>query len=201
MRTLFPLFNSHLDLAHRYWEALVEPGDEVIDATCGNGHDTLKLVTLTAQQGKVYAFDNQKQAIESARRHIEENLSPELNARVEFHQRCHSSFPESIAVGSIRLIVYNLGYLPGGDKGRTTEVETTLASLDQALKLLCFGGVVSVTCYPGHEEGSKEEAAIQRYAAGLPPKEWSSCHHKWLNRDHSPSLMIIQKHGSLSLKS
>lgn len=195
MRRSFPLFQSHLDLAHSYWSQITQIGDTVIDATCGNGYDTLKLcqLVLSADKGKVYAFDIQEQAIESARQMIQNQLLPEQMVQVEFQQRCHSTFPVSIPPESIKLIVYNLGYLPGGNKTETTQTETTLQSLRQAQELLQPGGLISVTCYPGHPEGAREEEAILQNISQLSPQEWSCCHHVWLNRRQAPSLLIIQK--------
>lgn len=195
MRHSFPLFQSHLDLAHHFWQQCVRIGDCVIDATCGNGHDTLRLCqfALSTDKGKVYAIDIQSQAIESTRIFLDDHLSPELMKRVEFQQRCHSSFPDAILPKSIKLIVYNLGYLPGGNKAYTTQLETTLKSLDQAQELLIPGGVISVTCYPGHAEGAKEQDALVAYASHLSPIDWSCCQHIWLNRKLAPSLYLIQK--------
>jgi len=195
MRHSFPLFQSHLDLAHHYWQQNVQIGDRVIDATCGNGHDTLKLcqLTLSIDKGKVYAIDIQSQAIESTRIFLGTHLSLDLMKRVELQQYCHSSFPDAILPGSIKLIVYNLGYLPGGNKAHTTQLETTLKSLNQAQKLLTQGGIISVTCYPGHPEGAKEQEALVAYASHLSPREWSCCQHVWLNRSQAPSLLLIQK--------
>lgn len=196
MRPSFSLFQSHLDLSHSYWSQLVQTGDRVIDATCGNGRDTLKLckLTLTPNHGYVYAFDIQSQAIDSARHYLDISLPPELMKRVEFQQRCHSTFPDSIQPASIKLIVYNLGYLPGGgDKSLTTHRKTTLESLRLAQELLQPGGVISVTCYPGHIEGALEQESILTFASSLSPKEWCCCHHVWLNRNQAPSLLMIQK--------
>lgn len=195
MRSSFSLFQSHLDLAHSYWSQIVQIGDTVIDATCGNGHDTLKLcqLALSIDKGKVYALDIQAQAIHSTSHYLQTHLSPEQKRGVEFHQRCHSTFPDDIQPGSIKLIVYNLGYLPGGDKAQTTQRETTLQSLHQAQELLKPGGLISLTCYPGHAEGAKEQEFLLNYAASLSPYRWSCCHHCWLNRKQAPSLLIIQK--------
>jgi len=195
LRHSFPLFQSHLDLAHRYWSELIETGDRVIDATCGRGHDTLKLcqLALSLDKGQVYAFDIQRQAIDSTSRLLEDYLPIELKSHVEIRQWCHSAFPDDILPETIKLIVYNLGYLPGGDKGWTTEAATTLQSLRQAQELLQNGGVISMTCYPGHMEGAREEEAIMAYATHLPPKKWSCCRHVWLNREAGPSLLLIQK--------
>lgn len=195
MKNKFPLFQSHLDLAHRYWAQLIEPGDTVIDATCGNGFDTLKLcqLALTKDKGKVYAFDIQQNAIVSSMQFLSVHLTEDLKNRLEFQLRSHATFPDSIKEKSVKLIVYNLGYLPGGDKTVTTHCATTLHSLDQAMHLIQPFGAISITCYPGHAEGAKEEEAILSFVSDLSPKEWSCCHHVWANRKLAPSLLLIQK--------
>lgn len=170
----------------------------MIDATCGRGRDTEKLcqLALDRDSGAVYAFDIQKAAIDSSTVYLHSKLPPELHLRLHFEQRCHSSFPSLLAPESVKLIVYNLGYLPGGDKTYTTQTEITLQSLRQAQLLLVPGGALSVTCYPGHPEGAREQEALFIYASSLPPQEWSCCHHHWLNRQDSPQLLLIQKRGS-----
>jgi hypothetical protein len=195
MRSQFPLFQSHLDLAHRYWEKLIEPGDWVIDATCGNGVDTLKLCQLALRQGagKVIGMDIQSDAIKSTSLLLDLHLSEEQHTCVELICRCHSSFPPLCKKESIKLIVYNLGYLPKGNKELTTHLATTLQSVEKALELIEPRGAISITCYPGHDEGKKEEDALLDFARTLPPTEWSVCFHRWLNRIASPSLILIQK--------
>lgn len=195
MRKIFPLFQSHLDLAHSYWSQLVRIGDTIIDATCGNGYDTLKLcqLALSGDKGTIYAFDIQKEAIDSAQQHLSLHLSADIQQRLVFQQRCHSTFPDWIHMESIKLIVYNLGYLPGGNKKQTTQTRTTLQSLQQAFILLQPGGMISITCYPGHAEGSQEQQSILDEVYRLSPNEWSCCHHVWLNRKEAPSLLVIQK--------
>jgi predicted methyltransferase len=197
MRPLFPLFQSHLDLAHQYWNNFLKKGDIVIDATCGNGHDTLKLSQLVLSDnvsfGKVYAFDIQLEAIQLTQKYLSLHLSEEKYQRVIFEHRCHGTFPTAILPESVALIVYNLGYLPGGDKSYTTQYETTQRSIKQAQQLLRPGGALSITCYPGHAEGAKEEEAIRAYTSTLLAKEWSCCYHQWLNRRKAPGFLFMQK--------
>ncbi len=187
MRKTFTLFQSHLDLAHRYWSELLSVGDHVIDATCGNGRDTVILATLGA---KTYSIDIQQNALNEAKLKVESKGIAQL---VTFIKGCHSKFPEEIESHSVKLIVYNLGYLPGGNKDVTTQVTTTLKSLEHALDLLVAGGMISITCYPGHEEGKREEEQLLYFCQNLSPREWSCCHHRWINRKLSPSLIILQK--------
>lgn len=191
----FPLFQSHLELAHQYWKRLIIPGDSVIDATSGNGHDALFLATLalTENSGHLYCLDLQTEALENTRLRLQDHLPPAYFKRMQFISGCHSSFPEEIQPNSIKLIVYNLGYLPGGNKAVTTQAETTLKSIEKATDLIAPQGVISIMCYPGHPEGKIEEAHILSWLSTLDRWEWSCCHHRWINKIDAPSLIILQK--------
>lgn len=197
----FPLFQSHIDLAHSYWQALVKKGDTVIDATCGNGHDTLILANLALDEngGAIHAFDIQSKALETTKAKIDSTLPNEIARKVAYHKNCHSELSKATLgkKNEAKLVVYNLGYLPGGDKGKTTLLATTLKSVQEAQEIIVPGGAISITCYPGHDEGKVEEEALAQLIAKLSPYTWSCCHHKWINRSKAPSLILIQK----SLKS
>lgn len=186
----FPLFRSPLDLAHHFWEKLIQPGDIVIDATCGNGHDTLFLGKLKI--GKLYSMDIQAKALEATEERLKRELSDEQLKKIALIHGCHSQFPSEIAAGTVRLIVYNLGYLPGGNKTITTHRETTLKSVKEALTLLMPGGLICITCYPGHEEGALEETLLLDFATHLDKELWSASHNRWINRHKSPSLLLLQ---------
>lgn len=196
MRPLFPLFQSHLDLAHSLWAQIVNRGDCVIDATCGNGHDTLTLGRLVLdtylKEGKVYGIDLQQKAIAATHTLLDLHLPLGWQGQISLHQQSHRTFPNEITPKSVKLIVYNLGYLPGGNKEQTTITDSTLQSLNEAIKLLAPGGAISMTCYPGHPEGAKEQAAIIDLLTQFSPKEWSCTRHEWLNRKRSPQLFLIQ---------
>lgn len=181
-KTPFPLFQSHLDLAHFWWERIVAKESIVIDATCGNGHDTLFLERLNPK--KLFAIDLQKEAIEATKKQAK--IATIL-------QMSHDTFPESIEKESVTLIVYNLGYLPGGNKSLTTKTETTITSLNAAIELIKRGGLISVTCYPGHAEGKSEEKAVLDWAETLDPRTWSVCYHTLINREKAPSLFLVQR--------
>lgn len=191
----FPLFSSPIDLAHSYWEKLLQEGDSAIDATCGNGKDTLMLAELIIKKGSGHLFglDIQKDAIEKTLSLLQEKLNPSELDRVHLYCSSHETFPISAYERPIKLIVYNLGYLPGGDKSLTTLTHTTKKSIKEALALIVAGGAISITCYPGHPEGAIEEIDLLAYASTLDPKRWSVCHHNWSNRSLSPSLLFIQK--------
>lgn len=189
MQRSFPLFQGHLDLSQLFWSQVLESGDWAIDATCGNGRDTQKLAQILSPSGGMIAIDIQEEAISSTRT----LLTKLQDRRIHFFQQCHSSFPVMAYQIPIKLIVYNLGYLPGGNKARTTQVTTTLCSVHNAAALLQPGGLISVTCYPGHREGAREQTALLEFAHQLNPALWSASHFTWINRKQSPTLVLLQK--------
>lgn len=190
----------HIDEAHILWKRLVSPGDTVIDATCGNGYDTMLLAQLALRpdKGTLFVIDIQAEALDYTRAKLKEALTEDLLSRVTFEQRSHATFPQEIPESSVRLIVYNLGYLPGSDKSVTTRVESTLQSVDHAQRLLCPGGVISITCYPGHPEGKREEEALMGYAASLDAHRWRCRFCRCLNRPEAPSLLFIERRSTFS---
>lgn len=171
-----PSSKPHITKAHALWEALLSPTDTVIDATCGNGHDTLKLATLLPQ-GHVYSIDIQEVALTQARQRC-----PHPN--ITFLHQSHTELPNLLC----KLIVYNLGYLPGGDKALTTTASTTLQSVQRALTL---GEALSITCYPRHPEGEIEEKTLLSWCATLLPTVWRVEYYAW--KEKCPTLLFISK--------
>ncbi len=188
------ILKTPVTLAHFYWSQILKTGDQVLDATCGQGQDTLFLAETALKEGsgEVHAIDIQTLALEKTRARIELNLSETLLGQISYYEMCHSKL-ESMDAGPFDLIVYNLGYLPQGDKSLTTASESSLESFDKALKLLKEGAFLSITCYPGHSQGALEEEATLEWASVL-PSQYDVCHHRWLNRSkRAPSLLLIQR--------
>lgn len=185
----------HLALSKLYWKAHLKPGDIVVDATCGNGHDTLFLsqILLSDPESTIFAFDIQPEAILNTENLLKNNLSHDHFRRVLLNRRSHLELTAVPYPFSPRLIVYNLGYLPGGKKDLTTKVDTTLESVKMSLQLLADDGAISITCYPGHEEGAKEEKALITFTESLPSQNWAVCYHRWLNRPNSPTFFWIEQ--------
>jgi len=191
----FPLFDGPVYLAHEYWKQLISVGDTVIDATCGNGHDSLLLaqLALNDDQGSVFCLDVQKQALKSTAQRLATILPPIQRRRVHYLEQGHEILPE-LPPQSVALIVYNLGYLPGSDKRIKTQPDTTLRSLDQARPLVRAGGAISLIAYPGHVEGALEQNALLKELATWDRNDWSVCQHSWTNRGpRAPSLFLLQR--------
>ncbi|MCH9633997.1 MAG: hypothetical protein S4CHLAM7_07330 [Chlamydiae bacterium] len=186
--------NNPIDLAHFYWKGFLKPGSLALDATSGQGQDTLFLSTLCLQghEGRVYACDIQEKAIEETQKRLSLNLSKNQIEKISLFQICHSKI-DTLNIPSLDLVVYNLGYLPGSDKTITTNTETTLVSFEKALNLLKKGAFLSITCYPGHLEGSIETEEVLDWASKL-NRDYNVCYHQWSNRSKkAPTLLMIQR--------
>lgn len=187
---LLPL-HSHLELARFYWKMVLQPGDWAIDATCGNGKDTLQLGKFSL--GGIIGLDKQQIAIENTTHLIKNSLKEGHYKKIHLFCTSHIYFPSLAYKHPIRLIIYNLGYLPGSNKKITTLTEDTLQSLKGALELIMPGGLITICCYPGHVEGAREQALLLQKAQGLPSSQYAICHHSWPNKYASASLLLIQK--------
>lgn len=159
---------SLVQQAHQLIATVLRPGDIAIDATVGNGHDTLFLATQVGASGKVYGFDIQEQALDTAYQRLQQaGQTAPVSLYHAGHELLAILLPESVA-GRVKAVMFNLGYLPGGDKGRTTGASTTLAALQAALALLGPGGVISLLAYTGHPGGRQEAELVKAWAAALP---------------------------------
>jgi predicted methyltransferase len=177
-------------LAHTYLDKVVKEGDTVVDATTGNGHDTLYLAQKVGPRGTVYAFDIQETALAHTASLLNEG---KLSTRVILINESHIFISKHVK-GPITAAVYNLGYLPGGDHGIVTEADTTVESIKQTLALLKPGGLITVILYPGHPEGGREKEKLIPFCESLVPAQYIALHMERLNRQTSPpELLIIGK--------
>ena len=189
--------NNTNGLAHSLWTHVVRAGDTVVDCTAGKGHDTLALarLALSPSSGRVLAFDVQAQAVQATRQRLQAGLSPELFARCDVLQACHSTLAEHVSPGSVALVAFNLGYLPGAgeEKAIITQPDTTVAALRAAAGAVRSGGCISVMCYTGHEGGEAEAAAVNELCADLPAKQWTVTQVKLVNRQAAPHLVVAYR--------
>lgn len=148
------------ELAHLLLQRVIAEGDLVIDATAGNGHDTVFLARCVGASGRVLSFDVQAAAIESSRRLLE---SADVSANVELFEKSHAQLADHVSAGSVAAIMFNLGYLPGSDQSVITTTSETLLALEAAVRALRPGGWLCVICYPGHDGGNDEASAVEAW--------------------------------------
>lgn len=188
------LITKPTELSLKLISEYVTEGDTAVDATAGNGHDTLALARLVGRTGKVYAFDVQESAIENTKALLEkEGFFDRCELILGSHHLMVDSIPECCR-GKIAAVVFNLGYLPNGDKSVTTHAMTTLPAVEQALELIRPGGVVAVTMYGGHLRGTAEKEELLRFSEELPSKIYHAAYISLINQKNlPPELLLITK--------
>lgn len=163
------------ETVHQLLSARLKAGDVVIDATAGNGHDTLFLAQTVGPTGRVYAFDVQPAALEQTRRRLEAAGFYE-HQTIHLLQQNHAEMRESVPAehhGQIAAVMFNLGYLPGGDKSVMTQTESTRRGMEAALSLLREEGTLTVVAYTGHPGGPEETATVAEVLQSLSEAEFS----------------------------
>ena len=159
-------------LARDVLRRAVRPGDRAVDATMGNGHDTLFLCEAVGPGGHVFSFDIQAQALENTERLLTENG---VRGRASLFQTGHQEMDRFVRE-KVRAVVFNLGWLPGGNHEMTTRWETTREAVTKALNLLEPMGVLVLCAYPGHDEGARELRELSGLFASLSNREYNVLH-------------------------
>jgi tRNA1(Val) A37 N6-methylase TrmN6 len=185
---------SLLNVAHGLIRDFLRPGDTAIDATIGNGHDTMFLAEQVSPYGHVYGFDIQQAAIESTQEKF--RLSPLSDCLTLIHAS-HAEINNKIPAhfyGKINAIMFNLGYLPGGDKSIITQTESTLTALTVASRMLAVNGIITLLAYPGHQGGDEETDQVKNWCEQLDTRQFKvdtiySTEHK----ETAPRLFAIRK--------
>jgi hypothetical protein len=163
-------------------------GDVAADFTMGNGHDTEFLSKTVGPSGRVYAFDIQPQALESTAAHLRQTGCPDnCSLILDSHSNAGSYIKEKIRAG-----MFNLGWLPGGDKSITTMRETTMPAIETAVGLLDEDSVLTVAVYPGHPEGDAEGRMLAEYFSGLSRYRICATKIAIVNSPASPYFFLIE---------
>jgi tRNA1(Val) A37 N6-methylase TrmN6 len=185
---------SLVNTAHDLIRDILRPGDIAIDATVGNGHDTLFLAEQVGPSGRVYGFDIQQAAIDSTREKFRHNL---LSDCLTLMHASHADMDEKVPVdlhGKINAIMFNLGYLPGGDKNVITLTDSTLTALSAASRILAVNGVITLLAYPGHQGGDLETDQVKIWCERLNPEQFKvSTIYSTAHKESAPRLFVISK--------
>jgi len=158
---------SLTQIAQQGISSCINEGDRVIDATIGNGHDTLFLAQQVGRNGTVYGFDVQPQALSNTAERLKQH---QCNRQVQLFLDSHANLSAHLETElhhQIKAIMFNLGYLPGSDKQCMTQTDSTLKALTLALQYLHPEGVLSIIVYPGHAGGDVEARAVMHWLTSL----------------------------------
>ena len=169
-----------------------------VDATAGNGHDTVFLALEVGENGQVWTFDVQEAALTATRERVS-LAGPDILRRIFLVHAGHETAKYRLPVEvreNLRAITFNLGFLPGSDRRVKTTVATTIEALSFLAGILAVGGVVSVHAYKGHSGGAEEGAAVGRWFTALPWDTWRVAEYTFCNKDRNPeTLFLAEKLG------
>ncbi len=177
-----------LDLHKKFILTHLKEGDVAVDYTMGNGHDTEFLSRTVGQTGHVYAFDIQAQAVESTRQHLMDVGCPENYTLVH---ASHHLVKDYVRV-PVKAGMFNLGWLPGGDKSITTLRETTMPAIQAAIELMDRDAIVNIAVYPGHAEGDAEGKMICDYLSTVSRYKICCTKVQILNSPTSPYFIVVE---------
>lgn len=179
-----------LPFVHHILSQHLRYGDCAVDGTAGNGNDSLHLAQCVGETGQVWAFDIQSVAIERTRQLLaKQQLLSRVQLILDGHQHIDRYIQQPIDAA-----VLNLGYLPQGDKTRTTQYDSTLTAIIKILNLLKKNGILTVTLYGGHEAGKAECTAVEQFAAECRQQDFDILRYQFANRPTTaPYALIFRK--------
>lgn len=185
------MFPNVLEVARKLIRERVREGETVIDATMGNGNDTLFLAQLVQETGKVIAFDIQPLAIEKTRERLErEGVAERVEMRLASHEEI------KFVQEPVGAIMFNLGYLPGGNKEITTEAASTTRAIESGLAVLRPGGIMTVVIYWGHPAGEVEKTAVESFCQSISQQDCLVLKYQYVNQQNqAPFLLAMERRG------
>lgn len=173
----YPL--NTLGLAHKFMAEHISPGDFCIDATAGKGRDTAFLCSLVGPHGRVLAMDIQPQAVSSTKQLIDSlGFSDIVRVVLDSHENMENYADENSADG----IMFNLGWLPGGDHNIFSKPDTTIKAINSALRILKPGGVMTICIYFGRECGYDERDRLLEFFPTIDQKKYTVIVSQFVNR-------------------
>lgn len=181
-------YSQVTDWYHEMIRSKAPEGGIYIDATMGNGNDTLLFCEMAGKTGKVYAFDIQEKALEKTRQLL---ASHGVSDRAELILDGHEHMDRYVEENAADAVVFNFGYLPGGCHNIATIPATSIKAISKALKILKPGAMLSLCIYSGGDTGFQEKEKILAYIKGLPSKEYTVIVNQYYNRRNNPPLPVF----------
>ncbi len=187
---------------HLFWLDKLKTAEYIVDTTCGNGYDTIFLYEHMNNNASLLAIDIQEVAVLKTKEKIKElrnnntetfkNFSQE-EKKIFFRQGDHKEVLKTSGFPWYDLVVFNLGYLPGGDHTFHTKGVNTCKAIETALLKIKSGGLLTLVAYPGTEEGRDEQLRVEMFLSSLPQASWDVSCWQPINQINYPPILYIVK--------
>ena len=148
----------------------VKEGDLCIDATMGNGNDTLLLSRLCGKKGHVLAFDIQEIALANTRERLEKENAPH---NYELFLDSHVNMGKYAEPVSVSCIV------------------SSIQALTVSLSLLKKGGILMLCIYSGGDSGFEERDALLEWLKVLDSRKFLVIKTEYYNRPNHPPMPVL----------
>ena len=178
------------DITKHFIDSYIKCGDTAVDATAGNGNDTLKLCNAVGENGFVYAFDIQDIAVEQTKKLLTENGFSNFNTIKDSHSNL-----DTYVTKPVKAVIFNLGYLPGGDHNIHTQYDTTIKAIEKSLSVTKPDGFVAIAIYHGKNSGTEERDKVLEYIKKLDYKKYTAVVHDFYNRPNNPPITVVITHN------
>ncbi|QIL46057.1 methyltransferase domain-containing protein [Vagococcus coleopterorum] len=183
--------------SHTLLKEIIKPGDTVVDATVGNGFDTLFLAELVGTDGTVIGFDIQAQAIETTLMKLKDT---QLDKQVSLYQQGHETVSSVISKeDKIKAAIFNLGYLPKADKNIITQGPTTIQAIETLMEHLTPLGRIIIVVYYGHQGGPEEKNQVMEFVKTIPQSHFNVLSYQFINQKNQPPILLaIEKKAKVN---
>lgn len=171
---------------HQVLENHISGGDVCVDATMGKGNDTLFLCQCTGKEGSVTAFDIQEKALEKTKERLLQN-----DAKARLIKDGHEHMGQYLEAETVQCMMFNLGYLPGGDHNLATKPDTTVKALEEGFRLLKKGGIMSICIYSGKDSGFEERDRVLEYLQALDEQKFFVIRQDFIQKTNNPPMPVF----------
>lgn len=171
-----------IQLSHEFLKEILNKDSLFVDATMGNGNDTVYFAPLVKE---LIAFDIQEAAIEATRKKLEASQLNNVQLILDGHEHV------DLYTDKIDAAIFNLGYLPSANKDLVTKPETTILAVEKIIERLVVGGRIAIMVYYGHTGGQEERKALIDYLSGLDQKEMTVMIYQSINQVNNPPYLVM----------
>lgn len=175
---------NNINYIRRHIELFVTDKTTIIDATCGNGNDTLYLAQKYPNN-EIIGFDIQQEAINNSKKRCQGYTN------VNFILDSHQNLDEYVK-SNVSLAVFNLGYLPRADENITTKAKSTIIAIQKIMDILISGGGIIITLYRG-EANIEETELVLEFVKTINKDFFIVSMYDLINLDKNPFNIIIER--------
>ena len=180
------IINNTKNLIEFFMGSYIKDVKVAVDMTVGNGFDSKNILEIVKPK-KLYCFDIQQEALDNSK-----NLLKDFS-NYELILDNHRNFDKYVK-DYVDFAIYNLGYLPNGDKLITTNSVDVEESVRKLLDKLNSKGVIFITFYIGHLCGQIESAEMSSFLKTIDQKDYTVLKFTFENQKNLPPYVVmIQK--------